>query len=45
MHTPDELRALVDDALDRHELWPSLHGQRESARYGLVEMGGKRIRR
>ena len=44
MHTPDELRALVDDALDRHELWPSLHGQRESARYGLVEMGGKRIR-
>ena len=44
MHTPDELKALVDEALDLHELWPSLHGQRESARYGLVEMGGKRIR-
>ena len=44
MHTPDELKALVDEALALHELWPSLHGQRESARYGLVEMGGKRIR-
>ena len=44
MHTPDELKGLVDEALALHELWPSLHGQRESARYGLVEMGGKRIR-
>ena len=44
MHTPDELKGLIDEALERHELWPSLHGQRESARYGLVEMGGKRIR-
>jgi geranylgeranyl diphosphate synthase, type II len=44
MHTPDELKALVDEALEEHELWPALHGQRDSARYGLVEMGGKRIR-
>jgi geranylgeranyl diphosphate synthase type II len=44
MHTPDELRALVDDALEELELWPRLEGQRESARYALVEMGGKRIR-
>jgi geranylgeranyl diphosphate synthase, type II len=44
MRTPDELKALVDDALARHELWPTLHGQRDSARYGLVEMGGKRVR-
>jgi geranylgeranyl diphosphate synthase, type II len=44
MHTAEELKALVEDALEQHELWPVLHGQRESARYGLVEMGGKRIR-
>jgi geranylgeranyl diphosphate synthase type II len=44
MHTPEELRALVEDELERIELWPQLHGQSESARYGLVEMGGKRIR-
>jgi geranylgeranyl diphosphate synthase type II len=44
MHTPEELKALVDEALERLELWPDLHGQRDSARYGLVEMGGKRIR-
>jgi geranylgeranyl pyrophosphate synthase len=44
MHTPEELKALVEEALEHHELWPALHGQRESARYGLVEMGGKRIR-
>ncbi len=44
MHTPEELKALVEEALEQHELWPALHGQRESARYGLVEMGGKRIR-
>src|SRR2546423_5008076 len=44
MHTPDELKELVDEALEALELWPELHGQRESARYGLVEMGGKRIR-
>jgi geranylgeranyl diphosphate synthase, type II len=44
MHTPEELKGLVEEALEQHELWPALHGQRESARYGLVEMGGKRIR-
>jgi geranylgeranyl diphosphate synthase, type II len=44
MHAPDELRALVEESLEQHELWPQLQGQRESARYALVEMGGKRIR-
>ncbi len=44
MHTAEELKELVEDALEELELWPELHGQRESARYGLVEMGGKRIR-
>jgi geranylgeranyl diphosphate synthase type II len=44
MHGPDELRALVEEALEQLELWPQLAGQRESARYALVEMGGKRIR-
>ncbi len=44
MHTPEELKALVEEALERLELWPELDGQRESARYALVEMGGKRIR-
>ncbi|HET8529424.1 MAG TPA: polyprenyl synthetase family protein [Gaiellaceae bacterium] len=42
--SPEELKALVDDELDRLSLWPELHGQAESARYGAVEMGGKRIR-
>ena len=44
MHTPDELKTLAEQALEELELWPDLHGQRESARYGAVEMGGKRIR-
>ncbi len=44
MRTPDELKSLVEDALEQHELWPELHGQRDSARYALVEMGGKRVR-
>ena len=43
-HSPDELRAIVEEELDRLPLWPELHGQAESARYGLVEMGGKRVR-
>jgi len=43
-HSPDELRALVEEELDRLALWPELHGQAVSARYGLVEMGGKRVR-
>jgi geranylgeranyl diphosphate synthase type II len=42
--SPDELRALVEEELDGLKLWPELHGQTESARYGLVEMGGKRVR-
>lgn len=42
-HSPDELKALVDEALDRLELWPELHGQSESVHYA-VEMGGKRVR-
>jgi geranylgeranyl diphosphate synthase type II len=44
MHTPEELRGLVEEHLERLELWPQLEGQRDSARYALVEMGGKRIR-
>src|SRR5438105_3314043 len=44
MHTPEELKALVEDELERLELWPQLEGQRESVSYALVEMGGKRIR-
>src|SRR3954451_7046487 len=43
MHSPDELKALVDDALERLELWPELHGQATSVRYAL-EVGGKRVR-
>jgi geranylgeranyl diphosphate synthase type II len=43
MHSPDELRALVEDALERLELWPELHGQETSVRYSL-EVGGKRVR-
>ena len=41
---PEELKALVEEELQRLALWPELHGQAESARYGLVEMGGKRVR-
>jgi geranylgeranyl diphosphate synthase, type II len=43
MHTPEELKELVEEALDDLGLWPELHGQSESVRYAL-EMGGKRIR-
>jgi geranylgeranyl diphosphate synthase type II len=43
MHSPEELKELVDEALAELDLWPALGGQRESARYAL-EMGGKRIR-
>jgi geranylgeranyl pyrophosphate synthase len=42
--SPEELKALVEDELDRLSLWPELHGQAESVRYGAVEMGGKRVR-
>src|ERR1700746_3872221 len=43
MHSPEELKALVDEALERLELWPELHGQATSVRYSL-EVGGKRVR-
>jgi geranylgeranyl diphosphate synthase, type II len=43
MHNPDELKELVEEALEELELWPALRGQQESVRYAL-EMGGKRIR-
>ncbi len=44
MRSPEQLKALVEEALEGLELWPQLDGQRDSARYALVEMGGKRIR-
>jgi geranylgeranyl diphosphate synthase, type II len=43
MHNAEELKELVEDALEDLGLWPELHGQSESVRYAL-EMGGKRIR-
>jgi len=42
-HSPDELRALVEEYLAGLELWPQLHGQAESVRYSL-DVGGKRVR-
>jgi geranylgeranyl diphosphate synthase, type II len=44
MRAPEELKAIVEEYLEELELWPDLHGQAESVRYALVEMGGKRIR-
>ena len=43
MRSPDELRALAEEGLERLELWPQLEGQAESVRYSL-EVGGKRVR-
>src|SRR5207248_8608495 len=43
MHGPDELKTLVEEALERLDLWPELHGQATSVRYSL-EVGGKRVR-
>jgi geranylgeranyl diphosphate synthase type II len=43
MHSPEELKAIVDEELGRLELWPELHGQETSVRYSL-EVGGKRVR-
>jgi geranylgeranyl diphosphate synthase, type II len=43
MHSPEELKEIVEEALEELELWPELHGQTESVQYAL-EMGGKRIR-
>ena len=41
--SPEELRGLVEDALEQLELWPQLHGQAESVRYSIT-VGGKRVR-
>jgi geranylgeranyl diphosphate synthase, type II len=43
MHSPEELKEIVDEALEELELWPELQGQTESVQYALG-MGGKRIR-
>ena len=43
MRSPDELKAVADEALEALELWPELHGQAESVRYSL-DVGGKRVR-
>src|SRR6201987_5781512 len=43
MHSPDELKALGEEAPERLELWPELHGQATSVCYSL-EVGGKRVR-
>src|SRR2546430_4837671 len=43
MHSPDELKALVEEALERLGFWPELHGQATSVRDAL-EVGGKRWR-
>jgi geranylgeranyl diphosphate synthase type II len=42
-HSPDELRPLVEEHLERLELWPALHGQADSVRYSIT-VGGKRVR-
>jgi geranylgeranyl diphosphate synthase, type II len=42
-HSPDELRALVEEHLEGLALWPALHGQAESVRYSIA-VGGKRVR-
>ena len=44
MHSPDELKALTEDAIATFAFWPELDGQAASMRYALAEMGGKRIR-
>ena len=43
MHSPDELKELTEEAIERFDFWPDLHGQSESMRYAL-EVGGKRVR-
>jgi geranylgeranyl diphosphate synthase type II len=42
MHSPDELRGLVEEYVAELALTPELHGQAESVRYALA--GGKRVR-
>jgi geranylgeranyl diphosphate synthase type II len=44
MHSPDELKSLAEEAIERFAFWPELDGQSVSMRYALVEMGGKRVR-
>jgi geranylgeranyl diphosphate synthase type II len=44
MHSPDELKALTEEAIERLAFWPELDGQSESMRYAVAEMGGKRVR-
>ena len=44
MHSPEELKALTEEAIERFAFWPELDGQTASMRYALAEMGGKRIR-
>jgi len=44
MHSPDELKVLAEQAIERFAFWPDLNGQTASMRYALVEMGGKRVR-
>jgi geranylgeranyl diphosphate synthase type II len=41
---PEELKAIVEQYLERLAFWPELDAQAQSMRYALVEMGGKRIR-
>src|SRR3979490_2662560 len=41
--SPEELRGLVEESLERLELWPHPHGQAESVRYSIT-VGGKRVR-
>jgi geranylgeranyl diphosphate synthase type II len=43
MHSPEQLKELVEEALEELELSPQLHGQAESVRYSLA-VGGKRVR-
>ncbi len=43
MHSTDELKALVEDAISELAFWPELHDQAESMHYAL-EVGGKRVR-
>jgi geranylgeranyl diphosphate synthase type II len=40
---PEQLKALVEEAVEALDFWPDLHGQAASMRYA-VEMGGKRVR-
>ncbi len=44
MRNPDELKTVVEEAIERFAFWPELNGQTASMRYALAEMGGKRVR-